>query len=159
MTSFRPLFFAVGLLTLAACENPYASTLRPDYTIRVTPTAAGNVATAPTCPSWNDESVNPFDNQPLPQFGCATARNLADMIENPKDIVEGREMGKERGVTAVGAVRRYDNNQTRGLIMPSADSSKSAATTSPSSSSSIVGDVTGGGASPSIGSGVAASAP
>lgn len=156
MTCFRPLFLALGLLALTACQDMFSPTARPDFSIRVTPTAAGSVATAPTCPSWNDETVNPFDNQPLPQFGCATARNLADMVENPNDIVEGRTMGYERGVASVGAVRRYDNNQTRGLIMPSSDTSQSATTTSPTSSSSIVGDVTGGGANPSIGAAVSA---
>jgi len=151
MNYSRSVFLAFGLLSLAACQDIYSATMRPDYTIRVTPTAEGSVAVPPECPSWSDETVNPFDNQPLPQYGCATARNLANMVEDPNDLVEGRDLANMRGVTAVGAVRRYDSNQARGLILPSADSSQPAVTTSPSGASSISGDVTGGGATPKIG--------
>lgn len=140
----RTLILSIGLLALTGCEDFYVSTLRPDYTIRVTPTPQGSVATAPECPSWNDAGVNPFDNQPLPQFGCANARNLADLVENPDDLVEGRTMGKERGVTLVGSIRRHDNNQTRGLILPTAETSQAATTTSSGAASSMTGDVTGG---------------
>ncbi len=156
MNLSRSFFLAAGFLSLAACQDIFSPTPTPDYTINVSPTASGSVATPPECASWNDDLVNPSDGQALPQFGCATARNLANMVENPDDIVEGRDLANMRGVTAVGAVRRYDNNQPRGLIMPAADSSQTAVTTSPSGSSSIVGDVTGGGSSPSVG---AASAP
>ncbi len=144
MTFSRALFLSAGLLALAGCENLYQSTLRPDYTIRVMPTEQGSVAVPPECPSWNGDMPNPFDNQPLPQFGCTTARNLAAQIENPDDLIEGRTMGKERAVTHVGAIRRHDNNQTRGLILPTAETSQAATTTSSAASSSMTGDVTGG---------------
>ena len=155
----RLVFLASGLLALAACDM-YTPTLHPDYAIRVTPTThegvKGSVATPPPCPSWNTEMADPFDNQPMPQFGCATARNLASTIENPNDLVEGRTLGKQRGVAAVGAVRRYDNNQTRGLIMPAAETSAAAVTTASTGSSSMTGDITG--ATPSSG-GASAPAP
>ena len=140
----RTLFLSIGLLALTGCGDLYLSTMRPDYSIRVTPTPEGSVATAPECPAWSDESANPFDNQPLPQFGCAHARNLADMVENPDDLVEGRTMGKERGVTHVGALRRYDNNQVRGLIWTGPDVNEVAKTTAPAAASTLSGDVTGG---------------
>lgn len=117
--------------------------MRPDYSIRVTSTPQGSVATGPDCPSWSKDNANPFDNQPLPQHGCAHARNLADMIENPDDLVEGRTLGKGRGVTHVGAVRRYDNNQTRGLIWTGKDVNEVAKTTSSTAASSLTGDATG----------------
>jgi pilus assembly protein CpaD len=144
MNTSRFVFLASAFLALSACENPFAPTLHPDYAIRVTPTAGGSVATPPPCPSWNTENANPFDNQPLPQFGCANARNLASMVENPDDLLEGRTLANARGVHAVGEVRRYDNDQTRGLIMPSAEDSNVAITTSSTGSSSMSGDVTGG---------------
>jgi hypothetical protein len=140
MTLSRCLFLSVSLLALAGCSDFYSSTLRPDFTIRVTPTEQGSVATPPECPSWAEENANPFDNQPLPQFGCAHARNLADMIENPDDLVEGRTMGKERGVTAVGAVRRYDKNQTRGLIWTGPDVNEVAKTSASTATSPLSGD-------------------
>ncbi len=143
---FRFLWMTMGLLALAACADLYPSTTRPDYAIRVAPTKDGNgVALPPACPSWNDHAVNPFDNQPYPQFGCATAKNLAGMAEKPNDLIEGRSLAPQRGVIAVGAVRRYDNNQTRGLIMPSADTSAVAVTTASTPGSNMTGDITAGG--------------
>lgn len=143
-------FYAVclALLALTACEDPYPSTPRPDNTIRVISTPKGSAALPPKCLSWTAATVDPYDNQLLPQYGCATARNLALEIERPEDLVHGRELGPERGVTAVGAVRRYDNNQTRGLIDPeNGTDSTAAATTAANQSSKMTGDVTGGTAS------------
>lgn len=143
MNISRSIFLSVGLLTVVACEDLYSPTMRPDYTIHVAKTPQGMVAIPPECPSWSDAVANPFDNQPLPQFGCATSRNLASQIENPKDLVEGRPLGDARGVTLVGSVRRYDNNQPRGLVMPVAETSQIAVTSAPTASSTITGDPTG----------------
>ena len=134
---------AFGSLALTGCGDPYDPTVRPDYTIRVVPTAQGYKAVEPACVDWAN-AADPFDNQSIPQFGCASQRNLAAMIENPKDLVEGRTLSNARGVTQVGAIRRYDNNQTRGLITPDSESSQIAVSTSAGASSTLTGDVTGG---------------
>jgi hypothetical protein len=139
----RIIAMAFGLLVLTACD-PYDPTLHPDYAIRVTPTQSGGIAVAPPCPSWATETTDPYDNQPVPQFGCSDARNLAAQVEKPNDLIEPRTMGEMRGVTAVGAIRRYDNNQTRGLITTGAEVNAVATTTSSAASSSMSGDVTGG---------------
>jgi hypothetical protein len=130
-------YLLLGLVALAGCGE---STPKPDYTIRVMPTDKGMVAMPPDCPSWVTDVQNPFDNQPMPQFGCATARNLALMTERPEDLVSGRDLGDTRGVPMVGAIRRYDNNQTRGLIWTATDPSQAATTTAPAASSTLTGD-------------------
>lgn len=147
------LMFALLPVLLAACD-PYPGTLRPDYTIHVVSTPKGDVAVPPECPSWNTEVSDPYDNQPWPQFGCAQARNLALSIERPSDLVQGRDLGPERGVHAVGSIRRYDASQTRGLIDPNTNAdSAAAATTSSTAASALSGDITnGGGSSSSSGS-------
>jgi|GEM_PF-975337 hypothetical protein len=158
MKTAHLIFFACGFLALTACDDLYTPTPRPYYVIRVTPTAQGDVATPPTCASWNTDVVDPFDNQPTPQFGCATMRNLASMAENPDDLVEGRPLADARGVTSVGAVRRYDNNQPRGFIMPANEDSQPAVTTASTAASAMTGDVTGGAGSSSSSAGAAAAA-
>jgi hypothetical protein len=64
------------------------------------------------------------------------------MIDNPNDLVEGRTMGNARSVTAVGSIRRYDNDQPRGLIMPVSETSQAATSTAPATASAMSGDVT-----------------
>ncbi|MDR3425478.1 MAG: CpaD family pilus assembly lipoprotein [Alphaproteobacteria bacterium] len=158
MTQSRLPLFAFSLLALSACADPYTPTPRPDYAIGVVPTRQGSIAVPPACPSWATATTDPYDNQPLPQFGCASARNLASMVENPDDLLKGRPLANERGVHAVGDVRRYDNNQTRGLVMPAAEDSQIAVTTAPASSSALSGDITGA-ASSSSSTATAAAAP
>lgn len=147
-----PALLILSLAPLAACQV-YEPTPKPDYTIQVMPTSQGMVAIPPTCPSWSADITDNYDNQPVPQFGCASARNLALMADNPEDIATGRNLGETRGVTMVGAIRRYDNNQTRGLIYPSSSIDSSVdSTTSPAAASTMTGDVTGAAAASSASS-------
>ena len=153
----------LSLIALTGCEV-YPPTPTPDYTIKVEKTSQGLKALPPECPSWTTEVTDPYDNQPLPQFGCADARNLAMMADQPKDLIQGRPLGPTRGTTMVGAIRRYDNNQTRGFIYlsPSLDNAVDV-TTAPTSASPMTGDVTGAtsssssGAAPSSSSGSSSS--
>lgn len=127
---------SLGLLLLTGCEP----TLRPDYRIAVMPTPEGMVAIPPECPSWTTEATNPFDGQPVPQFGCAHARNLAIMVEHPEDLIQGRDLGSADANAAANAVGAYRNGQTRGLIDPGKSASQPAVTTAtPASASSSSG--------------------
>jgi len=150
----------LAVLALTACDDPYQRTLRPDYIIHVVSTPKGDVAVPPTCPSWTTALPDPFENQLYPQFGCANARNLALAVEQPDDLVRGRPLGPERGVNAVGEIRRYDNNQTRGLIDPNTNPDSSAAsTTSSAAASSLTGDITGGASATAAAPAAAAAGP
>src|ERR1700733_3647894 len=130
------LFLIVGILGVGAC----GITPAPDYTIQVVPAANSHAAQAipPECPRWSDNDLNFFDNQPLPQFGCADARNLAIMVDNPEDLLQGRNPGPANGVTTAGAIIRYNNNQTRGLIdLQEQPNTSPAATTAPAANSKL----------------------
>ncbi len=50
-----------------------------------------------------------------PPPGCANATNLANMVEDPNDLLVGREAGPTDGVTAVRAVTRYRTGTTANL--------------------------------------------
>ena len=140
----------LGLLIISGCADPYPPTPRPDYVIRVVPSGHGGfVAVPPTCSSWITDTTDPFDHQPTPQFGCATQRNLAMMVENPEDLVKGRPLGPANGTTAVGSMLRYTNDQTRGLLWTGRESNTVATTTSSKATSSISGEVAGAGSSSS----------
>lgn len=78
------------LIALAACagdaEKPEMQGV--NRTIDVTRNADGSYkANAPKCPKWNDETLTRYQNDPMPQLGCATAGNLAKMIADPADLV------------------------------------------------------------------------
>lgn len=134
----------VMLSTLTACDSLRNPTPQMDNRIRVVQQGGQSVAVAPTCASWTGDEANPFDNQPFPQYGCATARNLAMMVENPNDLIQGRNMGSARGVLAVGGIRRYDDNVTRGLIWTGTETNVVAVTTSSAPASNVKGNDVGG---------------
>lgn len=56
-----------------------------------------HVAIGPECGDWStNAAINP-SNQSHPNFGCATQRNLAAMVANPRDLVEPRGMTPRSG--------------------------------------------------------------
>ena len=63
-------------------------------TVRVV--VARTTASVPNCPNWSRPSQPNYNNQMLSNFGCAVNSNLAAMVANPEDLVQGR------GGTGVG---------------------------------------------------------
>jgi hypothetical protein len=131
------------LISLGACQI-YYPTPQPDYTIRVMHSNGNYTAIPPTCMNWSTDTINPYDNQRDPQFGCASARNLALMVDKPSDLVNPHATDEGRAVSDVGAIKRYDNNQTRGLIWTGSDPNQAATTTASTPNSAITGDSAGG---------------
>lgn len=65
------------------------------------------IVTPPACPDWSRKSGIDYANGPHTNFGCATAANLGLMIDNPRDLVEGRRLGPADGIHQAEGVVRY----------------------------------------------------
>lgn len=76
-------------------------------------------AIAPNCPDWETVQPNPYTNTTSSNHGCATAHNLSIMIEDPADLIEGRDSGDARGDSNADAVERLRNRTTPALQAPS----------------------------------------
>ena len=74
------------------------------------------VATPPACPDWSVSPDTPHDNMPSSNFGCATMTNLSLMVDNPRDLMVGRELGPAEADPASDAVRRYRTGQVKPLL-------------------------------------------
>ncbi|WFL78047.1 CpaD family pilus assembly protein [Altererythrobacter arenosus] len=48
-------------------------------------------ATVPNCPNWSAKSDMNYRNATSPGYGCATNGNLAAMVANPEDLIEGQK--------------------------------------------------------------------
>lgn len=113
----RNICYMTLLLALAACFP--LSTAEPDNRIKVSVSPSGEyVATPPECLSWAKYESSPFDNHAWPQMGCSTARNLAIMVDNPKDLVAGQDAGPAEGTIAAKSVELYRKGKTKDLINP-----------------------------------------
>jgi pilus assembly protein CpaD len=48
------------------------------------------VAKGPDCPDWSENISRDPQNMPYPDLGCATQRNLAAQVADPRDLLEPR---------------------------------------------------------------------
>jgi pilus assembly protein CpaD len=81
-------------------------------TIRVIASRAS--ASVPGCPNWGNSEIIP-QSTTSSNYGCATNSNLAAMIANPNDLVEGQDGTVSRSAsTATRAIRSYREVQPTG---------------------------------------------
>lgn len=73
------------------------------------------VVSTPKCPDWSGVPGNHFNNQAHRNLGCATAANLGIMLNNPRDLVQGRDLGPYDGNHAVLGIQRYRTDEIRPL--------------------------------------------
>lgn len=55
-------------------------------------------ASVPGCPDWSHDNDRNYSNKTHSNYGCATNANLAAMVANPEDLLDGQE---GTGVTVV----------------------------------------------------------
>lgn len=61
----------------------------------------------PGCPDWSRPTIGGFSNLPSSNFGCANQVNLALMVDDPRDLVHGRERRWADGELTASAITRY----------------------------------------------------
>ena len=76
-------------------------------------------AFVPGCPNWSVIAQPNYNNRTMSNLGCAVNSNLAAMVADPNDLVQGREgSGMSDALTgskAVGMYRRQEPTGTKGL--------------------------------------------
>ena len=129
----RFVFILPLMLVLAACagENEAAPIQGVNRTIDVTRNADGSYkAKAPECPKWNDETLDRYTNDPMPQLGCASAGNLAKMIADPADLVRSEAKANKPtagdGERLSNATRTYRGNKVTTMSTVSTSSASPA---------------------------------
>lgn len=78
--------------------------------------ASRSTASVPGCPNWAgvDNGIVPPQGTST-NFGCATNSNLASMIADPQDLIQGRNgSNSASGTTAGRAIRTYREVQPTG---------------------------------------------
>jgi len=94
-------------------EAPATAGAAPAGGLRVV--VSRSTASVPSCPSWRDRGEANYHGGLSDNYGCATASNLAAMIADPNDLVEGREAGVNP-VSRVGgkAIKTYQDKAPTG---------------------------------------------
>ena len=72
-------------------------------------------ASVPGCPDWSARSDTNYMNAASPGYGCAVNSNIAAMVANPEDLLEGQS-GTGETVIATGtrAIRTYRETDPSG---------------------------------------------
>lgn len=63
------------------------------------------------CGDWSTNWADTADNQPTPNFGCATQHNLAAMIADPRDLVEPRAMEASDATRRATVLGHYEKGE------------------------------------------------
>lgn len=73
---------------LLADATPVSANAVAPGTVRVV--ISRMTASVPGCPDWSRDGSNEFDSNTSSSHGCALNSNLAAMVANPGDLVQGR---------------------------------------------------------------------
>ncbi|MFW5633412.1 MAG: CpaD family pilus assembly protein [Erythrobacter sp.] len=77
-------------------------------------------ARVPGCPDWSGPADANYMNATSPNFGCATNSNLAAMVADPQDLLEGKKGDSETVVQtsnkAIEALREAPPTGAQGLM-------------------------------------------
>ena len=84
-----------------------------------------STASVPGCPDWSASSDMNYSNGTSPGYGCAVNSNLAAMVANPEDLLEGQKGTGETvvatGTRAIQTYREAAPTGAEGLISATVD--------------------------------------
>lgn len=105
-----------GLLVDSAAAPVTPGPLTPGF-VRVV--VSRSRAFVPGCPDWSGSSASTLGNGTSPGYGCAVNGNLAAMIADPRDLLEGAEGSGQTAVMtsnkAISSYRDQPNTAADGL--------------------------------------------
>ena len=74
-----------------------------------------SMASVPGCPDWSHTTETNDDNATNPNYGCAINSNLAAMVANPEDLVQGQQgTGETVVTTSTKAIATYREQEPTG---------------------------------------------
>ncbi|MFN4241365.1 MAG: CpaD family pilus assembly protein [Erythrobacter cryptus] len=77
-------------------------------------------ASVPGCPDWSARSDMKYTNGTSPNYGCAINGNLAAMVADPQDLLEGKKGSSETLITtsnkAISSYREMEPTGKGGLM-------------------------------------------
>ncbi|MBX7514615.1 CpaD family pilus assembly protein [Qipengyuania sp. GH38] len=75
-----------------------------------------STASMPQCPDWSHTAEANEKNATNPNYGCAVYGNLAGMVANPEDLIQGQQgTGETVVTTSTKAIRAYRDAEPTGV--------------------------------------------
>jgi pilus assembly protein CpaD len=127
MYEIRSILAATGIPPKSMIVRTYPASPNALAAVRITyPKLTAQVG---PCGVW-PEDIGPsfnrdyFENQPAWNFGCATQRNLAAMVENPADLVQPQPETPAYTMRRSVAVEKYRQGASPATQYPNANAGK-----------------------------------
>ncbi|MCP4614993.1 MAG: pilus assembly protein CpaD [Bradyrhizobium sp.] len=125
----RSMIAAAGVPPRAVSVRPYQPK-DPRHMAAIRLSYPRITATAGPCGLWPDDlgpsykNTSWFDNKTYYNFGCATQRNLASMIDEPSDLVQPRAETPAYTTRRTVAFEKYRKGTSTTTLYPEADRAK-----------------------------------
>lgn len=99
-----------GLLLSAGA--PVTEGTAPPGTLRVV--MSRTLAEVPGCPNWDSKSTTDFATATSSNYGCAINSNLAAMVADPQDLIQGKSSNSQDPLSAAKAIHTYRSAEPTG---------------------------------------------
>lgn len=73
-----------------------------------------STANVPGCPDWDRSAVSEISGSTMSNYGCATNANLAAMVANPADLIQGQPGHGTDAMTINRAIKTYREAEPTG---------------------------------------------
>ncbi len=126
LREIQSILAATGVPPKTMMVRNYPANARTLATIRITYPKI--TAQAGPCGMW-PEDIGPsnrehFENQPHWDFGCASQRNLAAMVENPSDLVQPQPETPPYTMRRTKVMEKYRDGESTATQYPNANAAK-----------------------------------
>lgn len=81
-------------------------------TVRVVMTRT--VAEVPGCPDWSSRSTTDFSSGTSANYGCSVNSNIAAMVADPTDLIQGKSLSSQDPRSASKAIKAYRDAEPTG---------------------------------------------
>lgn len=95
-------------------SEPAPITQGSDQLAGVRVVVSRSTTSVPNCPNWDRMSQPEFAASTMSNFGCATKSNLAAMIADPADLIQGRSGNDNDPLTISRAIKTYREKEPTG---------------------------------------------
>jgi|HubBroStandDraft_6_1064221.scaffolds.fasta_scaffold272191_2 pilus assembly protein CpaD len=127
LREIQSILAATGVPPKSMMVRSYPANARTLATVRIT--FPKITAQAGPCGMW-PEDMGPsytrdyFENQPHWNFGCASQRNLAAMVENPSDLVQPQHETPAYTMRRTKVMEKYRDGESTATAYPNANAGK-----------------------------------
>lgn len=109
----REVLLDQGLRDAEIYMAPTTTVIAPNVVLSF----SANKAISPECGDWSSSSVGGFDNAPHSNYGCATQRNIGQMVADPGDFIQAKPTEGKNAARTDADIFKQESGTTRTRLL------------------------------------------